>query len=110
MTKTRELPEWARKMTDKEWAEKGSGEYSEGYTNCSLCGKRLILTLCRYDEPRFYCIEHCPEHKWQTDYDWGVECARCGIRYPNYLESVLDIHGIEFNRLGVDIWGRGKSK
>lgn len=106
MGKTRELPEWARNMTDEEWAERGSGEYGKGTTNCSACGKRLLLTLCRYDEPKFYCVEHCPEHKWQTDYDWSIECSRCSVHYPNYLESVLDLHGIEFNRLRVDKAGR----
>lgn len=98
MDKTRELPEWAQIMTDEEWA-KGPVKYGKGLTNCSVCGKRLMLTLCRHEEPKFYCVEHCPEHKWQTTYDWCLECARCAISYIAYLESVLDLHDIEFNRV-----------
>ena len=91
----KDLPDWAVNMTEEEW--KKLGQEQKGYTNCTICGKRLILTLCRYKEPEFYCVEHCPEHKWQTTFDWPNECARCGIRYNDYLESVLKKHGIEYN-------------
>ena len=92
----RDLPQWAVDMTDEEWAKQGSGKYGTGYNNCAECGHRLIITLCKYGEAKFYCVEHCPEHKWQADYDWPRECARCGVHWDNYLASLLEEHGIEY--------------
>lgn len=89
---TRELPQWAIDMTDEEWDKLG-----DSYNNCSVCGRRLILALCSYEESLFYCVEHCPEHRWQADHDWPAQCIRCGITYVKYLESVLQNHGIEYN-------------
>lgn len=94
----RELPKWAIEMPEEEWIALDG----ESYTNCSQCRKRLIITLCRYEESDYYCLEHCPGHVWQTDYDWGRECARCGVNYSKYLESVLDEHKIEYNNLRED--------
>ncbi len=106
----RELPEWVTKMSDEEWEtwKKESQEELDGlelnrskkrsipYTNCHVCNVRMLLTLCRYDEPHHYCPEHCPEHTWQTDYDWSPECARCGLSYRLYLEQLLEKHGIKY--------------
>lgn len=93
-----DLPDWAKEMSDANW-EKFKNKYpGSAYTNCATCGKRLILALCKYNEPKRYCIKHCPEHKWQADYDWPTECGRCGILYTNYLESVLEKHGIKFEQ------------
>jgi len=104
------LPEWAVKLTDEEWdqhkidAQKRWNSFDSNkdekytpYTNCVKCGKRLILTLCSYSQPEHYCVDCCPEHLWQTEMDWEVECARCGVGYTAYLESVLDKHEITYN-------------
>jgi len=90
------LPEWAMKMTDAEWSEMLK-EYA-GYTNCATCKKRLILTLSNHSEDKYYCVEHCPEHKWQDDYDWPTECGRCGILYPHYLQKLLEENHIAFSK------------
>ena len=91
-----DLPEWAIKMTDAEW--KASEEQSsKAYTHCAKCEKRLILTLCRNDEPANYCVTHCPGHKWQSDYDWETECAICGISYVHYLQKLLEANGIVYS-------------
>jgi len=68
------------------------------FKNCSVCNKRLVLTLCHYDEDKYYCVEHCPEHKWQSDYDWQMECAKCGIPYIKYLEELLIKHKIPYSQ------------
>jgi len=94
--KTQTLPEWAENMTPTEWATKC--KTAKAYTNCATCDQRLIMTLCKYDEPKYYCEVHCPEHKWQSNYDWRTECARCGIPYTAYLESLLKKHKIPFKR------------
>lgn len=91
---TEKLPEWAEKMSDEEW--KKLSREDEGYTNCAICKKRLILTPCRYGEKTYYCEEHCPTHKWQTDYDCPKECAKCGVPYSTYLENVLVKNGIKY--------------
>ena len=98
----RELPEWARKMTDEEWeAHKKHVDNELGplgpYRNCVVCNKRLIISLCKYNENKFYCVEHCPKHKWQSDYDWTKECAKCGIWYTEYLQMLLDLHKIKYD-------------
>ena len=89
----KDLPKWVIEMSEEEWLALPG----EAYVNCFECGKRLIITLCRYDESTHYCFEHCPGHKWQTDYDWRMECARCGIGYAEYLESVLQEHCIDYH-------------
>ena len=56
---------------------------------CVVCEKVLFLTLTKYDKARlYYCQEHCPSPEWQADYDWGPECARCGIERGDYWEGV----------------------
>ena len=109
------LPDWAVKMTDKEWEQLKKETLAEQesydkkfnkvtrkpkipYTNCAKCGKRLILTLCKQEEERHYCEACCPKHKWQSDYDWQTECARCGISYTDYLLSLLKQHNIPFSK------------
>ena len=89
----RELPDWAINMTDDKW-EKEKSEY-KSLDNCTECGKRLLLTLCNYGSPH-YCVEHCPKHEWQSDYDWGTECKFCGVDYTGYLEALLEKHGVEY--------------
>lgn len=55
---------------------------------CAKCGKKLRMTLCKYDKDRhYYCVEHCPEHVWQSDYDWPTECMHCGIHEDDFLRS-----------------------
>jgi len=109
-----ESPEWAKKMTDEEWEQFKEKHIAEQeawnkrfepthkpkipYTNCAKCGKRLILTLCKQEEEKHYCIDCCLEHKWQSDYDWPTECARCGINYTNYLQRLLKQHSIPFSK------------
>ena len=93
---SRELPIWVNEMSEEEWKE--LGEKSNAYTNCAICNRRLILTLCRHEELKYFCAEHCPVHKWQTDFDWQWECARCGLSYINYLEDLLITHKIPFKR------------
>ena len=90
------LPKWVRDMSDEEWETYKKEDHTSG-ANCGKCGKRLLLTLCNYNQPEHYCIECCPEHLWQTTHDWPVECARCGINYISYLESVLNTHMIPYN-------------
>ena len=107
----RDLPEWAIEMSDEEWEalkadvlktnedlnEKWNKEKTyTPYVNCPTCDRRLVLTLCKYDEPKHYCYEHCPGHKWQSDYDWDTECAICGVSYTYYLQLKLEEHGIEY--------------
>jgi len=91
-----DLPEWAVKMTDDEWSALEKEHNS--YTRCSTCGKRLILTLCHHGESAYYCVEHCPAHKWQSDYDWETECGRCGIPYDRYLQRLLDKNGVVYSK------------
>ncbi len=56
---------------------------------CAACEKVLFLTLTKYDKARdYYCEEHCPAPEWQSDHDWGPECARCGIERGDYWEDV----------------------
>ena len=81
--------------SEKEW-KKISEKNPKVYRNCDTCGKRLVLTLCKYHEGKAYCWEHCPKHKWQSDYDWTTECGICGITYTKYLEKVLEQHKISF--------------
>lgn len=94
--RTKVLPDWAKKMTNAEWENEKKTETGIALRNCAVCGQRLLLTLCKYEESKYYCPKHCSEHKWQTDYDWPKECARCGIHYPRYLESLLIKHHIKF--------------
>jgi hypothetical protein len=88
----------ATETSRKEWKQLKS--LSEAYQNCGVCSKRLVLTLCRHEEKEYYCVNHCPEHKWQSDYDWPTECACCGITYEHYLERVLRENKITFSRRG----------
>lgn len=55
---------------------------------CEKCKVSLMLILCEYSIDRdYYCEEHCPDPpEWQSDYDWIVECARCGIERGDYWE------------------------
>ena len=92
-----DLPEWATKMTDAEW-KASEKQLSKAYTHCAKCGKRLILSLCRNIEPVNYCVIHCPRHKWQSDYDWQTECAKCGIEYSHWLQKLLDDAGITYSK------------
>ena len=108
-----ELSDWAKKLTDAEWENLKKETLAEQesynkkfkvtrkskipYTNCAKCGKRLILTLCRQEEERHYCETCCPEHKWQSDYDWPTECARCGIYYTYYLQHLLEQNKISYS-------------
>jgi len=66
---------------------------------CATCGKDLHLTLSKYVyNKKYYCTEHCPHHEWQSDYDWPIECKRCGIDYKKYLEWILDGRGIPYTK------------
>ena len=89
------LPKWAIKATDEEWEKFKQEEYNSCF-NCAECGKRLVMTLCKYGEKNHYCVEHCSEHKWQSDYDWQTECAKCGIPYVTYLEGLLKKNKIKY--------------
>lgn len=104
----RGLPKWTE--SQEKW-EKVKKEIAEGgikygrnpqtykpYTECSECGKKIILTLCKYRFEKYYCPEHCPKHKWQSDYDWQTECGRCGITYIAYLQGLLQKYDIPFER------------
>jgi len=93
---TRELPDWAKEMSDEQWLKQT--QKAKTYKSCATCNKRLIMVLCKHTEPKHYCYEHCPEHKWQSDYDWRTECACCGIGYTEYLEFVLRLHNIPFKK------------
>ena len=81
---------------DKKWS-KGLKEISE-FQNCHICNARLVLNLCHYRVQEYYCEEHCPEHKWQSDYDWPTECARCGLSYTHYLMKLLDDNKIPYSK------------
>ncbi len=64
---------------------------------CSACDKELRTSLDKYDYNRkYYCISHCPEHKWQYDTGQAPQCAHCGIDYDRYIESLLEKHKIAF--------------
>jgi len=80
--------------TKEEWQK--LKKQSKVYQNCPICNKRLVLAL--YTEPPkiAFCPEHCPQHKWQSGYDWPTECGICGVHYPNYLESMLESNKIPF--------------
>ena len=56
---------------------------------CAKCGKALNkMTICKFDIDRdYYCIGHCPNHEWQSDFDWPMECMHCGLREKDYLRS-----------------------
>jgi hypothetical protein len=89
------LPDWVIKATEEEW-EKFKQEEHCGCSNCGVCGKRLLLTLCKHGEKKNYCVEHCPKHKWQSDYDWQTECAKCGVSYVDYLQELLKKNNIKY--------------
>lgn len=59
---------------------------------CAKCGKAIDkMTICKYDLARdYYCVEHCPNHEWQSDYDWPTECKHCGIHQDKYLRAEVD--------------------
>ena len=56
---------------------------------CAKCGKEINrMTLCKYDINRdYYCVEHCPKHEWQSDFDWPTECMHCGLLEKDFLRS-----------------------
>jgi len=101
-----DLPKWTESEEKWEKAKKTVVKYAaksgwnpkrhKPYTECSKCGKKIILTLCKYTYEKYYCPEHCPKHKWQSDYDWQTECGRCGISYITYLQELLKKHDIPF--------------
>ena len=98
MIETNELPDWAKKMTDAQWEKKKKADGGIYLKNCEVCGQRLLLTLCKYEESKYYCSKHCPEHKWQSDYDWQTECAKCGISYIHYLQGLLERNKISYSK------------
>lgn len=88
-------------FTEEAYA-KISNEHPETYNYCRVCKKRVVLTVSPYP-PRgtsHYCVEHCPKHNWQSDFDYPTHCQICGIDYEEYLESVLDNHKIEYLHRG----------
>jgi len=86
-------------FTDEAYA-KISKEHSEIYNYCCVCKKRVVLTVSKYPPKGtpHYCEEHCPQHKWQADFDYPTHCQICGVDYDMYLESVLDKHNISYDR------------
>ena len=86
------------KLTEVEWEQKKKENRS--FRNCAVCGARLVMTLCRYHEDKYYCEEHCPEHKWQSAPDWPTECDKCGVLYTQYLEKLLDDNRIPYRKPG----------
>ena len=82
-------------MADLRWCKCG-GIYSmcrhkdKAPAVCAVCDVDLVLTLSKYDVARdYYCWQHCPSPKWQSDYDWPTECAHCGIERGDYWEAVV---------------------
>lgn len=83
-------------LTEDEWEQKK--KEIDAFRNCAVCNARLVMTLCHMDEDLYYCEEHCPEHKWQSDYDWPAECAKCGLHYTHYLMGLLDKNKIPYTK------------
>jgi len=83
-------------LPDDVWEQKKKEIHA--FKNCSVCDERLVLNLCHYREEKYYCVEHCLGHKWQSHYDWQTECAKCGLSYIDYLKSLLEQHKIPFSK------------
>ena len=78
--------------------EKLMKEHPEVYQKCRVCGKRVIKSLCDDTHSQPVCSFHCPKHKWQSTYDWPTECGVCGVQYIDYLEKLLEIKGISYQK------------
>lgn len=83
-----------RNLPEKEWEKKK--KEIRAFRNCAKCNRRLVINLCHYHEEDYYCFKCCPGHKWQSDYDWAPECARCGIDYTLYLEQILESYKVPY--------------
>jgi hypothetical protein len=81
-------------LSNEEWEQKK--KEIESFRNCTICNARLVMNLCHLYEDKYYCEEHCPEHKWQSDYDWVTECAKCGLHYEHYLQKLLEDNKISY--------------
>ena len=94
MTKARSLA--ILNLTEVEWEQKK--KEIRAFRNCVVCNARLVINLCHFHEDKYYCEEHCLDHKWQSDYDWPTECAKCGLLYTQYLMRLLDDNKIPYSK------------
>lgn len=57
---------------------------------CARCAVDLDISLPSYDLHRpYYCVEHCPTHVYEDEYDSCPTCRHCGLSACAWMRERL---------------------